>query len=623
MIGERIALTRFTANVDDLIKGIQAGKKETEDLDKATKGVASTYERLSKGIADAWKKSTDALQVAQSKLASLSGLIDSTLGAIDDQSKRLALSAAAGSVNLDAMSRAAGGLITKQQQLEITATLNHAAFKLTGEQMLIVEQAMRQLTREGNNQEEVIKKVTDAVVKLEGDGLKDFGIQVDSTKTKAEAFTEIMDKLSGKANLVGDGTKTAAEELKSMGVSTSDAFDKVKDATGRLVVALAPLVEKLAQAVGYVADIAAKVPQDAKEGPGAFIGSFVGIGAAGALTDRLGKTGALRSDNLQHDVLQAAFGQSAADDINGAYTYVGQSGQQSFGGSSYGAPQAEIYKAPATSTAKPAKKAGSGGAIAAGEMDWQAKLNLAVYGYLTSAADEVIAGIASSQIADAADQGSAENVLAALNEKLGINQFDENKQNVVDWDAVNQHLDDVHARVEQITKVSGPTLAEKLFGKRSELDGYHEAWGALTAVASAGYHAMVTGSESASAAAKHAAADEIEAIGKRMLVKGAEATAEGNIPEAVAFFAGAALAGVVAHELGGGGGGTSTTGGGGYAATPVGAVTSNSIGASNGGPIVIVAGNEDANDTPRMKQQRAQRYVAKALGQAGYGVEYK
>ena len=194
--------------------------------------------------------------------------------------------------------------------------------------------------------------------------------------------------------------------------------------------------------------------------------------------------------------------------------------------------------------------------------------------------------------------------------------------------AHNGLLSEAHERMQALASIpQGPTLAEKLFGTVTEVDGYRESWGALTSVATAGYSAMVDGSLSVGAAMKMAAGDAIKAIGLKLLIRGAEETAEGvsmlagvytaglapgHFAAAGKFFAGAALAGVVAHSLGTSGGASA----GGASARPSAPDSRGSSASSGSGSTdrIIVYDDAFAENNAHERRLRAEKLVRRVTG---------
>lgn len=627
----RSVIVLFKGDESDLKRATAAVRKEIAENTKAVDGAT-------KKMNDHGKSTIDVLGKIGLAWNGLSTIVKAAQSALTAQAERMRLESAAAGVSIDRLSIAAGGLLTRTKQLEIAARLQHGAFVMSEQQMITVERAMRQLTREGNNQEEVIKKVTDAVTKLEDGGLKDFGIQIKETHSDAEKFTAIMEKLAGKSKLVGDGTKTAAESVAATGVSMEDSFDKVKESVGRLVVAMKPFIDGLAKAVEYIAKIAASAPKDAEENPGSWIGGVAGLGMLGSAYDDMGKRGYLADGNLGRAVVagstmiaggggnlsRSVLGDYDLDEANArvvdAKRAAAEAKQKAFNDAvdSLGADIAAAYRAFVTRGSGPVARAGwtgrgagSGGGGGSqngydGSLSQWMRSN-----ELGSVTDGVGVGSYNpSGIALPSGEDPMANITAALNSPA--------------W-----------KRLEEINQQQNTSLLEKHFGKLTEFDAYATAFNTLTGAVTSSLNAWIDGSESMSDAFRHAIGESLKALAGQLLIEGLKhgAYALGSLAfgdlrgagqhaaAAAAFGAGAVVAAATAKTLNadvrtasagsGSSGGSAGGGGGGRDAN------------GNGGDrtIVIVTGNDIVDETQRMKQTKARRYVELGLGSVGYGVD--
>jgi hypothetical protein len=180
---------------------------------------------------------------------------------------------------------------------------------------------------------------------------------------------------------------------------------------------------------------------------------------------------------------------------------------------------------------------------------------------------------------------------------------------------------------------------EAAFGPISEFDAYQQGFEALGGVFSAfseavgaGYEAIVTGQGSVIGALKATAAAGIMAQGKQSMISALRETALGvgafalGSPTAAAHFKSAALHGAVAIAAGAAASALGAGGGGAPAPASSGGSGSGSGGGSSGGssvsapggerelrPINIIVGEHFTEMSPRMRSQRAQEAVDKAL----------
>lgn len=249
---------------DKRAAGIAAGNRAIDgaigklrEHDAAVAKFAGTLDNLASSTAH-WKQVFD-LAMRAGKAA---------LDAWEYSTKRAALTAAAGKVNLEALSQAAGGLKSKMQLLEFAATTQTAAFKLSQGQMETVQRAMRALVQEGKNEEEVTKKVTEAIVKLEGEGLKDLGIRVREATSDGDKLNAILEGLTEKSYRVGAGQAAASEGFLRLKATWADAQGTFTDGMGKLVASLGPLLQGLASAVGMIAQLSEYANGAAAQLPG-------------------------------------------------------------------------------------------------------------------------------------------------------------------------------------------------------------------------------------------------------------------------------------------------------------------------------------------------------------------
>jgi hypothetical protein len=205
-----------------------------------------------------------------------------------------------------------------------------------------------------------------------------------------------------------------------------------------------------------------------------------------------------------------------------------------------------------------------------------------------------------------------------------------------------QILEDVQKQAADAQKLQfaqNETMLSKTFGKVGDLDLYKKGFDALTTTVGSMYDAIVSGSEPAAQAIRKAIGASVEAVGKQMSIEALKEAAYaigdlaiGNVAgagqhatAAAEFAAGAIIAGVVASELGAGSSGSSSSGSSGSSGGSSGGGGSSSGGSSSGSATpatsapVIVIGNSFADDTPRMRQNKAQQLVSLALGSTPAG----
>lgn len=233
-------ITRYEVVTVNHEQGVDRIKQKQQQLNATLKDWNEEAKRVESIHTAAWKK-------AGLALAGFGAVVVAGRAAFQAYAKEMKFSAAAVGVDIERLSKASGGLQSRMELLEFAAKAQSTAFKLSTEQMEIAQKAILAITRAGYDHEEATKKVTEAIVKLEGDGLKDFGIRVREAKTDTEKFTAIMDALSGSAKAVDGTVASQTESVQALGVRFEDAFQRIKVSLGEVVVSMTPLIEAVAK----------------------------------------------------------------------------------------------------------------------------------------------------------------------------------------------------------------------------------------------------------------------------------------------------------------------------------------------------------------------------------------
>lgn len=519
------------------------------------------------------------------------------------------LSAASAGADMDRLRSASHGLLTDMELMGIAAVGMNGKFKLTSEELETVLGAAVTLERRGLGPlAEITAKLSEDIRKGEIGTLKDLGVAYDENLARTDKRAASLQALTALSKQSADGTNSETEAVRAHGVEFRNSMDQIQESIGKIVVALEPLIGALSTVVGIAAGAAGVVAD--------IVGAIAGSKASRAELARFkGKGGwmgaaadlAEQETSWTEDVMwqrgtglagigAAAVG-AATSSVNAERERVANMGEmarrrrEQF--------NYEKRKAEQERSAGVGNKPRTGGgfelnAIVLDGSQWipietvdtlidqmvQARLAELPFGTLGTEASDALAG--SAPTARGYMAGSA--VGAMGTGRMGV-------------------------RLKE-----GPSFMERMLGPVSEIDRYATAWGTFTDAATAGYMALVDGSESAGAAMKRVIAQSVAAEGSRMLVlalrEGAEAVAaiaRGNFAAAgshalaaAKFGAGAAIAGVVANQLGGGGSAGASAGAG--ATSPTGVTA----GATEGGPITrnYIIGDSFGFETPRSQAAR-------------------
>jgi hypothetical protein len=246
-------ITVFKADTADMKAGLKELKGHEKDLLKAQIDAA---EARNKTYSD-WIKDLGNVNQA---LELVGKAVQFGKEAFKAYSEGLRMSAAAGFTNIEALKKASLGMRTEHELMTFAAQTQHGVIKASQADMELAQKAMVGLTRAGFDQEDVTKKITEAMIKLNVGALDDFGIKIKEGKTPLETYSNLMKALSDEAKGVDPAFRSNAEGVEAFGVTIQDSLTRMKQSLGELVVAMEPLLTKLAQAVEKVTYLVDKIP---------------------------------------------------------------------------------------------------------------------------------------------------------------------------------------------------------------------------------------------------------------------------------------------------------------------------------------------------------------------------
>ena len=515
------------------------------------------------------------------------------------------LGAASAGADMDRLRTASHGLLTDMELMGVAAEAMNGRFKLTSEELETVLGAAVALEARGIMPlSEATQKLGEAVRKGEIDPLKELGIAYDENLAKTDKRGAAMKALSTLSAEAARGTLSETEAIRAHGVEFRNAMDRIQQAIGSLVVAMEPLISAAADLVSIVGEAASgwatiiNTVAGTGGGPAAY-GDDYGGDFNGTTTFRDANGSWVNFNSLFTGTTATAQSSvyaeraKAAADEKARLADMGEMARRRREKTNYEKRKAEQDRSAGVGN-KP--RTGGGGfeldAIVLDGSQWipietvdtlidqmvQARLAELPFGALGTEASDALAGSAPTTRGYMAGSAVGSMGLGRMGVRLK----------------------------------EGPSFMERMLGPVSEIDRYATAWSTFTDAATAGYMALVTGSESAGAAMKRVIAQSVAAEGSRMLVlalrEGAMAVASlagGNFAAAgshalaaAKFGAGAAIAGVVANQLGGGAAGASAGAG---ASTPAGVTAG-----SEGGPITrnYIIGDSFGFETPRSQAAR-------------------
>lgn len=625
-------VTYFSADVSDMKKGLKELQGEERKLREEQIKAA---EDRNKGL-ESW---VDGMGKANQALELVGKAVGFAQSAWKSYADNLRLTTAAGKTNIDDLRKASLGLRTENELLAFAAKAQHGVIKASAADMETAQRAMVALTRAGFDQDEVYQKITNSMVKAKAEGLDDFGLAIKQGKTDAETYANVMAALAEKAAGVKDGSLTGAEGVEAMGVRMHDSMEKMKQAIGRLVVALEPLLTALSKAVAFVADMAQQEMDMREKG-----------GAAGYMVDlQMTARGMVRDPDDPRFWIskEEANGKLALRSYTNAGDVGAYRGRQAIAGFT----RAGSTDSFTTGLPKLLDLLGSMPSIdpwtkqsleqdidrmlgklkGGGKGDGVSFAQIGARGFDGSAS-------ANTSWLDALVKAKGGFSISPTPGASGIEQFD------VSGLADEQQRAFIEeqtrgSRYEQYLKNGGgreqnESILAKTFGPIEDFQLYAKGFDMLTGAVTTSMDAWIDGSMSAGAALKKFFADALKGLANQMAVEALKhgAYALGSLAfgdirgagqhaaAAAAFGVGAAAAAVAAKEMGGsaapkpaGGAGAGASGGG---ASGGGASTGGGNG--NGKPgtttIIYAYGDPFANDSARARSREAERMVRKVTG---------
>lgn len=623
-------LTLYKADTTDQKAKIKELQGEEKKLAEAALAGAEARNKATESTIDKLGKLGLAFNVVNQ-------IASSAFEGLKDYGHRLDLEATAGAVSIDKLSKAAGGLKSEMELLEHAAVFNKSAFQLTEEQMGTVEKAMWALEERGKKSEEVWGAVSTALTKgttkaLEGligpiqKSTDAFDVNGDVLQTyggRAKAVDAILKQMAKTSAEVGEGQYDEADRVQVITVRITDAMEHIKEAMGKTVIALEPLVKMVASLTEHSANLLNKISQGWTDLSDVFqdlaSGSHEG-------EKRVASRHKIDIDEAAKGRYEnyLAQGGSQADFITSGINWGDNAAEDSISSGAYNALKGVFYRAgqlgdTLTGVGSDAiermkkryehdKELAKQRAEEQNKRDWE---TIGFYG------DRIIAEL-SKEIGRDEDAKRETETSAMLRGGMG-QQAD--VQGLLDEFNKTKLPEIVAKSYGEFQGRQRASFLESTFGKLDEFNLYKSAFDGLSSAVVSGFEAWITGSESFGEAFRKTLAKtmlgqslEMAAMALKATAMGIFAGVTGGWPAAAPYFVSAAEFGAAAIAFGVGASLLGAGGGGGGAAPSPSApyVGGGSVGGQT--QSVIVIGDSFADDTPRMRRLRAERLVNAARG---------
>lgn len=216
-------LTVYSVDVGDA----KAGLKDLQGEQRALQQAEIEAAEARNAQLDDWKEGLTKITVGLAAMGAAAAVVFESW---KSYAENLRLETAAGRADIDQLSGAFDGLVSRHEMLQFAAKSLHGAVALNQDQMNTLASATVYFAREGlGSTQEVMEKLEDAAVSLRTRGLKELGVEVQQGATQADTLRNIMDALNTKMREGGPIAETEADRIERMAAGWADLKEKMAE----------------------------------------------------------------------------------------------------------------------------------------------------------------------------------------------------------------------------------------------------------------------------------------------------------------------------------------------------------------------------------------------------------
>lgn len=520
--------------------------------------------------------------------------------------------------NIDALREATRGLVSETDLLKLAQSANLGVMKTSADDLIILAKAMDVYKERGYDAAKVTQDFGEYLQTGKAKALKDYGLQIDEARGSVAQYKQTMEQLNVVAREQAQIEEDGGDRMQQRKIQIEDATAKLKESFGTLVATAEPLLTFMVDTMTKILDGWRQIIDLVNDLP-----SMSDAFAAAQMAMK--KTGAEvaydEAEKIMTSMLQKQVDKIKAekkvqkdrDEFISAITTISP-GQVAFAQSEF----EKLFKAmeAAGRAQKKGGKGGKGGSRGARAAPVEVETPM-----LDRMLEEM--KVWDAWRADFIEDLNVRAATSAANSFVAV----ENPGIAM---AVKS-ASDLAADYEQFNHQQSDSILKKMFGEPQEFEAYAEGLGMLQNAGRAAFEALITGSGSAGEAFKAMIAQNMMSLASEMFGRSIyeAAMAVGSLAmydfkgaalhgKAAAMYAvGAGALGMIGSQLGGGA--VVGKGAGGAAATgsSLPSTTSSAINSApsdaRGRSVTVVVGDDFADDSPRKRQQRAQRMVALGL----------
>lgn len=549
--------------------------------------------------------------------------------------------------SIERLKEATRGLVSESDLLKLAVTANNGVMKASQEELITVAKAMDVFADRNYDAAKVTQDFNEFLQTGKAKALKDYGLQITETRGSVEQFKEVMSQLNKVAkeqDAIVNDSRDAWDQSK---VGLKDQVDKVRETFGKMVAEMQPAISGFIKGLEMAMEGWRLIFDGMKEGwewlqskmPDILVTEERILALKASIKEKTDEIAASEQQIL--DIRKMQDAQLSAQESKIALLYVKL--------------MSDEWQARMVTVGK-----FLGNGMAVGMQQGMAGF-LDKLGISAGRIDLTEADMAEVQAdADARrKKGRGGKAKADLRGTVETPLLDKLMREMAVWDEWKaEFVEDLNVRASisaanavalssqaQIVEVrkSAAELSEEyaqfhsdqsqsvlrsMFGDPAEMNLYASGLDMLKESGVAAFQAMMTGSESAGAAFKKMLASNMMGLASEMFGKsiyhgamalGSLAMLDGrgaamHGAAAGKYAAGAVLLGGIAASMGAGAGASASVSGGAGSSAP--ATASAGIAApagSSGNSVTVVVGDDFADDSPRKRQQRAERMVQMGL----------
>lgn len=553
--------------------------------------------------------------------------------------------------SIDDLKTATRGLRSETELLKLAQAANNGVMKASSGELVVLAQAMDVFEDRGHDATKVMADFHEFLQTGKAKALKDYGLQIDEARGSAAQFTQVMQQLGVVSKQQAAIETDARDKWDQSKIAMADTIAQLRESGGALVAEWQPALIGIAELLRKSAEGWGLIFQGIKDGIASLPEWYTHARATEELNEKI--KGQQIEIRRQHELMNETMAERARLDAElldmerrialsfvsmmtpewqqrmmGVGKFMGtgiaagmQSGMSKFLGA-LGITSGVVHLDEKEMAAIAAEGEKAAAALKGGKGGGGAAIKVAVE-VDTPLLDKMLKEM------EVWDRWKAD-FIEDLNVKASVAAADAiTSRSNADIKEIKMTAQETADAYQQFNAGRTQSVFREMFGDPEEINLYASGFNMLKDASVAAFQAVMTGSMSAGAAFKKMMASQMMTLASSMFGRSIyeAAAALGSLAgmdyrgaaahgaAAAKYAAGAILLGSISAAMGGGG--SAATGGAGGNASVGPSTRSAAVaqgdGAGSGRNISIIVGDDFADDSPRKRQQKAERLVKMGL----------